>query len=389
MKRKHVKLGGLLLAIILGLSSMSVALAVKSSESMEIDPTTNTFTYALYFDAITDAYASAQFDITISDKNTLDITDIAFDSTILESTSDGGGTIDTLESIGDVVDKVVYQAGFFSPENQFSGAMPVCTITFVYHGSDDATVTFDNLKVTRTTDEVVDGLPVVTEQTFTSDDWSRTLDIARTGSDATPAPGDGAGGEDEGILGETTINFDDVHEGDWFYDAVQYVVNAELFNGTSETMFSPETAMTRAMFASILYRLEGKPAVTAENTFDDVPDGEYYTDAIVWAYTNAIVKGYDISSYGTSDGLTREQLVTMLYRYAAYKGYDITIGQDETLQTFTDVSMIDSYAVAAFQWAYASDVIHGRTTTTLVPQDLATRAECAEIMMNFIASFVA
>lgn len=399
MKRKYIKLGSLLLAVLLLLSSMGVALAAQSSASMEIAPGTNTFSYTLNFDAINAAYASAQFDISISDKNTLDIDSIVFDNSILTMTSvEGGGTFDTLKSVGDVSNAVIYKAGFISTINQFADAMPVCTITFTYSGSADATVTFSNLKVVRLTGAVVNDLPETTEQAFTNDDWSRTIAVSRgteippdggnTGGGGIPGGGNSSGGG-QGVLGATTIDFDDVHPGDWYYNAAQYVAAAKVIEGTAPTTFEPNTPLSRAMFATILYRLAGSPSVTGVNPFTDVQSGQWYTNAVMWAAKTGITSGYTSSTFGPNDFLTREQLVTMLYRYAAFKGYSITAGQNDALRFMTDANKISSFAGTAFKWAYASNIIHGTTPTTLSPLNTATRAEGAKMLMDFMESFVA
>ncbi len=420
MKRKYLQLGSILIAVVILLGSMGSALAAGTETTKKIEPGT-TFTYTLYFDALEDAYASAQFNITISNKNNLEIQDTdtedeGIDGITFTNEVIGGGKASSAMSDGRVTGyQVVYQTGFYSAgsklenlENQFKQAMPVCTITFVYHGSEETTVTFDNLKVVCFTGEVDgDNVPVVDEKTFSDSEWSRTIKVSVPASDnddgtsgdtnnggtngggtsnnGTSDNNDG-GDDDQGILGEKTIDFNDVQEGDWFYDAVEYAVDAGLFNGTSETTFDPNTPMTRAMFVTILYRLAGSPAVSGTNTFGDVASGEWYTDAVLWASENGVVTGYDSTTFGTNDIMTREQLVTMLYRYAEGRGYDV--GQSGNLQAFTDASSISSYALEALQWAYAADIIHGRTATTLVPQGSATRAECAKLMMDFMENFV-
>ena len=176
--------------------------------------------------------------------------------------------------------------------------------------------------------------------------------------------------------------FTDVTEDDWFYDEVAYVVTNGLFNGTGDTVFAPDMTMTRAMFATVLYRLDGEPAVTAENPFDDVEDGEWYTDAVIWANNNGIVEGYGEGIFGTNDDVTREQMAKMLYSYADYKGYDVTASAD--LSSYTDADEISDWALAPMRWANAEEVITGRTITTLVPLGGATRAEVATIVMRFV-----
>jgi hypothetical protein len=180
--------------------------------------------------------------------------------------------------------------------------------------------------------------------------------------------------------------FTDVKSGDWFYDAVRYTTQNELFNGTSATTFAPNNDMTRAMLVTVLYRLEGKPAVTGANAFSDVKSGEWYTDAVIWATENGIVNGYGNNLFGTNDPITREQMATMLLRYAEYKKYDTAKAND--LASFTDANSIASYALAAMKWANAEGLITGRTATTLAPTGTATRAEVATILMRFAENVV-
>ena len=402
MKRKYYRFVSLLAAVMLTLGSMSGALAVSGSTAQEVAPGTTTFTYTLEIDPIVEEYASAQFDITIGndDKSGLDIDSITFSNDFRTASQ-----VTSSKAINGF--EIEYQTGFISTANQFENTTtkPMCTITFSYTGSSAATVTFDNLKVWRLTDAGGGNLSI-DEDAITG--WSRLLTVTRGDELASPGGTSGdtnnggtngggtsnngtsdnndGGDDDQGILGEKTIDFNDVQEGDWFYDAVEYAVDAGLFNGTSETTFDPNTPMTRAMFVTILYRLAGSPAVSGTNTFGDVASGEWYTDAVLWASENGVVTGYDSTTFGTNDIMTREQLVTMLYRYAEGRGYDV--GQSGNLQAFTDASSISSYALEALQWAYAADIIHGRTATTLVPQGSATRAECAKLMMDFMENFV-
>ena len=184
------------------------------------------------------------------------------------------------------------------------------------------------------------------------------------------------------VYEDWTNPFSDVSTDDWFYDEVKFVATNGLFNGTGDTVFAPDMTMTRAMFATVLYRLEGEPAVTAENPFDDVEDGEWYTNAVIWANENGIVEGYGGGLFGTNDDITREQMAKMLYSYADYKGYDVTAAAD--LAAYTDADEISDWALAAMRWANAEEVITGRTATTLVPLGDATRAEVATIFMRFV-----
>jgi hypothetical protein len=179
-----------------------------------------------------------------------------------------------------------------------------------------------------------------------------------------------------------TNPFSDVKSADWFYDAVKYAVQNGLFNGTLASDFSPNDNMTRAMFVTVLYRLEGEPAVTGTNSFTDVQSGQWYTDAVTWVSTNGIVSGYDGNLFGTNDNITREQMAAMLYRYAQYKGYDVSEMAD--LKVYTDASDISAWAETAMKWANTEGLITGTTSTALAPVGSATRAQVADTLMRFV-----
>ncbi len=178
-----------------------------------------------------------------------------------------------------------------------------------------------------------------------------------------------------------TNPFSDVKDTDWFYDAVKYALQNELFAGTSASAFSPNVSMTRAMLVTVLHRLDGKPAVAAANSFSDVAAGQWYTDAVVWANTNDIVSGYGNGRFGTNDPITREQMAAILYRYAEYKGYDVAKAAE--LTKFTDAASVSPWADSAMKWAVAEGLISGMTDTTLAPVGSATRAQVASILMRF------
>jgi hypothetical protein len=181
--------------------------------------------------------------------------------------------------------------------------------------------------------------------------------------------------------------FVDIKTTDWFYNAVKYVSQNTLMCGSSTTAFEPNTDMTRAMLVSTLYRLESKPIVTGPNTFTDVKSGEWYTDAVIWASANHIVGGYGSGLFGTNDSVTREQMATILYNYAKYKGYGITVSAD--LSIYTDASEISGWALSAMKWANAKDLVTGRTTTSIAPSVSASRAEVAETLLRFVSTISA
>lgn len=184
-----------------------------------------------------------------------------------------------------------------------------------------------------------------------------------------------------------TISFKDVKENDWFYEAVSYAVENGLMNGMSEDIFAPNTPLTREMLAVVLYNVEGQPESTEADTFTDVKGDMWYTDAILWANENGIVAGYDNSAYGVGDLITREQFATILYRYAQFKGYDTTQG-GMAVREFSDYENISDYARPAMAWAVNAGIMGGMDDGTLMPQDKATRAEAATMLMNFCENMV-
>ncbi len=176
-------------------------------------------------------------------------------------------------------------------------------------------------------------------------------------------------------------NFTDVNTGAWYAKAVNYVVDNGIMNGTSATTFAPTMNLTRNMMAQILYNLEKRPDATGSNPFNDVPAGQWYTDAVVWAAANDIVTGYN-GSFQPNASITREQMAAILYRYAQYKGYDTSA--KGSLDTFTDGSATSGWAVETMTWAVGEGILSGKGNGKLDPTGTATRAEVAQIMMNFL-----
>ena len=180
--------------------------------------------------------------------------------------------------------------------------------------------------------------------------------------------------------GVVEMPFTDVKSGDWFYDSVGYVYGEGLMNGTSPTAFSPNQTTTRAMIVTILYRYEGSPAAGAA-TFRDVPAGQYYTAPVAWAAANGVVNGYSATQFGPNDTITREQMAAILYRYAQYKGYDVSGRAD--LSAYSDGNRVSSYARDAMAWANPAKLINGVDERTLDPAGSATRAQVATILARF------
>ena len=179
--------------------------------------------------------------------------------------------------------------------------------------------------------------------------------------------------------------FTDVSEKDWFYSDVMFVYENGLMLGTSKALFSPHGTATRGMMATILWRMEGSPAPKGKNSFTDVEAGKWYADAITWTAENSIFAGYGKDKFGPDDPITREQLAAIFYRYADYKGYDLTVKGN--LDKFKDADKITDYAETAMQWAVGSGLVKGKSGNLLDPQGTATRAEIAAMLHRFIEKY--
>ena len=176
------------------------------------------------------------------------------------------------------------------------------------------------------------------------------------------------------------LPFTDVHETDWFYNDVLFVYEEGLFAGTSDTTFSPNAAMTRAMLVTVLYRLEGEPAVSGRSGFSDVTFNSYYEDAVTWAADNGIVNGTSITTFSPNANVTREQMAAILYRYAQYKKYNTAASS--SLNSFSDHTSVSGYAVASLQWSVAEKLVNG-SNGKLMPTGNASRAQVAAILHRF------
>ncbi len=210
-----------------------------------------------------------------------------------------------------------------------------------------------------------------------------------TGATATPKPTTEPNATAEPTVtqapGTEGLPFVDVAPSDWFVDAVQYVYEHGLMNGTSATTFEPNAPVDRAMFATIIYRIEGSPAATTENmTFTDVPAGEYYTDAVAWCFANGVVTGYSDTEYAPQGKILREQMAALMYRYANFKGIDTSA----TVAQYTDSDQIDDYAVPAVSYCTAAGLMNGVGDGAFDPQADATRGEVATVVMRLYNSVV-
>ncbi len=184
----------------------------------------------------------------------------------------------------------------------------------------------------------------------------------------------------------TVVNkhFDDVAESDWYYSPVNYVSEKGLMNGVSESEFAPFDTLTRAMLVTTLYRNEGEPATNKSIPFEDVDISAYYANAVSWAKQNGIVNGVTETSFNPDAKIKREQIAAIMHRYAQYKGYDVSVGENTNLSSYADFDTISEYAVSSMQYAVGSGLMKGKSETTLNPGDNATRAEIAAVLQRFI-----
>lgn len=180
-----------------------------------------------------------------------------------------------------------------------------------------------------------------------------------------------------------TISYNDVTAGDWFTSDVIYVTLTGLMNGTGDG-FSPNNNINRAQLVTVLYRMAGQPEVTGENPFTDVPDGQWYTDAVLWAAENGITDGTSETTFSPNNPLTREQMATFLYRFADFETEEpIEITGD--LSGYTDADLVADYAVDAMTWAVGEGVISGIGNNTLAPDNTASRAQMATVLTRYTA----
>ena len=185
-----------------------------------------------------------------------------------------------------------------------------------------------------------------------------------------------------------SLPFTDIADNAWYADAVRYVYKHGLMAGTSATTFAPDVTTSRSMIATILWRMAGSPVVNYAMNFADVPQDQWYSEAIRWAASEGIASGYG-NTFGTHDPITREQLAVMLYQFAQARGYDVSVGENTNILSYTDVSDVAEYAIPAMQWACGAGIISGTGDgSTLTPQGQATRAQAAVMLMRFCEEYV-
>lgn len=231
-------------------------------------------------------------------------------------------------------------------------------------------------------DAVFSSAGLISGETYTLCSGDTEAATATAGTESS-APGFQPGGDPgkPGDRPDVTLPYTDVSQSDWFYPYVAFAYERAWMTGTSETTFSPEETTTRAMLVTVLYRLEGKPAVDAASGFSDVSSGSYYADAVAWAKANGIVNGTSETTFSPNEPVTREQTAAILYRYAQYKGYDVEKTSD--LTAYADAAAIHSYAKNAMSWAAAAGILNGVSSTSLEPTGSATRAQVATVLTRF------
>ena len=180
--------------------------------------------------------------------------------------------------------------------------------------------------------------------------------------------------------GEWKNPFTDVKENEWFYDSVKYAYENDLMKGISNTEFAPDSEVTRAMFVTVIYRMENEPQ-TEKCAFTDVESGSYYENAVAWANENGIVSGISEECFAPNEPITREQMAAIIYRYAAFKGYDITTSSNTS---YTDNDDISDYAKDAVIWAAEKSVMTGNTDGSFAPKANTTRAQVASVFMRMV-----
>ncbi len=178
--------------------------------------------------------------------------------------------------------------------------------------------------------------------------------------------------------------FTDV-KGHWAEEAISFVVEKNLFKGTSATTFSPNASTTRGMIAVVLHNYEENPVHDYAGDFKDVEHNQWYTEGIAWLSATGVTTGYPDGTFGHGDNVTREQLAAFLYRFAAHKGYDVAFGEIEL--AFADADAISAYAEEAIKWATANGIMNGKSGNILDPKGFATRAEVAAMMQRFVLAY--
>ncbi len=273
---------------------------------------------------------------------------------------------------------------FSSPDVEANSAY---TLTLSEETSDDSSDSADTSDSTDSSDSSDSSSTSSSSgSSGSSSSSSSSGSLSSTDSTSTSDSTDSSSADSSDEESASAEDFSDVDASLWYYEYIDYVVENGLMNGTGAETFEPEAATTRGMIVTIIYRLAGEPEASGEYSFDDVAADAWYADAVAWAAENGIADGYGDGSFGSEDVITREQLATILYRYAQLKGYDVSIGEETNILSYDDALEAGEYAIPALQWAVGAGLINGTSDSTLSPQGSATRAQSAAILARFIQS---
>lgn len=281
----------------------------------------------------------------------------------------GGGSSDSTTPTSYAITAMDTVGGAITISPKAASKGETVTITAV----PDVGFTLETLSVTDKNDNKIE-LTKKTETSYTFKMPASKVTVSATFTEIVVEP--------EPII----LPFDDISQSAWYYGAVEYVYSNDMMQGTSATTFSPEVEMSRGMIATVLYRLENTPALTGSTSFSDVGGNEWYTDAIQWAAENNIMSGYGNNRFGPMDSVTREQLAVILYNYAASKG--ISVEAEGDLSVFHDAENVSDWAEKAISWAVGVGLLSGKGNGILDPTGTATRAEVAQILMNYCTKVV-
>ncbi len=182
-----------------------------------------------------------------------------------------------------------------------------------------------------------------------------------------------------------SLAFDDLDTNMWYHEFVDYAIENGLMAGTADRAFSPELPVTRAQVVTVLWRLENEPVVNYAMTFEDVAEDQWYTEAVRWAASIDIVGGYSAEKYGADDYISRQDMAAILWRYASYRGYDVSASDD---LNYADADNIKDYALTAMRWVCGSGVFEGNGDGTVNPTGNTRRCEFATIIMKFVENIV-
>lgn len=297
------------------------------------------------------------------------------------------GTTETTTETG--TETTTQSAGGSSTSGGGGGASTATyTVTFVVNGERTTQSVRSGESIERPEDPVAEGyifegwysdMAYITEYDFSQ---AVTRNITLYGKmSAVQETGEG---QTEAVSEEGTSAYTDVGNEDWFKNAVDYVTEKGLMVGISENEFAPRMAVTRGMFVTVIHRMEGTPEAESEASFKDVEEGSWYEEAVNWAAENYIVYGYSAEEYGPGDIITREQMAAIIYRYAEYKGIDMSVENENRYMGYNDHENISNYAKPAVSWVSEKGLMAGDADGGFRPKDKATRAETAQVFMNVV-----